>query len=416
MTLEGRRILYISYNGMLDPLGQSQVLPYLKQLHRLGVRFWLISFERSHAFTETGRIRAKTLREELSQCGIEWHVLRYHQKPSLPATSFDVANGVRLGASLMRKHKIEMVHARAQVPAVMALALKRRFGAKMIFDVRGLMAEEYVDAGHWRPHGVPKWLTKTMEARSLRTANGIVTLTDALWDAMQSWPAVKGLKVAHQTIPCCVDLNRLRFDQEQREARRNELQLGDRFVLIYCGSVGGWYMTDEMAKFFSVLRLKKPQAFFLWLTHGSHAIVSDAMQRHEIPATDYAVKTVEPAAIPNYLSAADAGIAFFRPGISRLGTSPVKVSEYLACGLPIIINARVGDSDQLVTRENVGARVQSFSVAEYDNAIKSLEKFVTQPNETRRHTRAVAERLFDLGRVGATRYAALYKQVLRDGA
>ncbi len=32
MALEGKRVLYISYNGMLDPLGQSQVIPYLRDL------------------------------------------------------------------------------------------------------------------------------------------------------------------------------------------------------------------------------------------------------------------------------------------------------------------------------------------------------------------------------------------------
>ena len=31
-ALEGRRVLFVSYNGMLDPLGQSQVLPYLRAL------------------------------------------------------------------------------------------------------------------------------------------------------------------------------------------------------------------------------------------------------------------------------------------------------------------------------------------------------------------------------------------------
>ena len=46
MTLKDKRVLYLSYNGMLDPLGQSQVLPYLKELSKLGVRFTLLSFER----------------------------------------------------------------------------------------------------------------------------------------------------------------------------------------------------------------------------------------------------------------------------------------------------------------------------------------------------------------------------------
>src|SRR5688572_4238637 len=126
MTLAGRRVLYISYNGMLDPLGQSQVIPYLKELSKLGVRFWLLSFERQHAFEPTGIERGQLLRAELAQYGIEWFVLRYHQKPSLAATAYDVARGVHLASRLVTQNKIEMVHARAQIPAVMALALKKR--------------------------------------------------------------------------------------------------------------------------------------------------------------------------------------------------------------------------------------------------------------------------------------------------
>ena len=41
--LQGRRVLFISYNGMLDPLGQTQVLPYLRELGKKGVQFTLLS-------------------------------------------------------------------------------------------------------------------------------------------------------------------------------------------------------------------------------------------------------------------------------------------------------------------------------------------------------------------------------------
>ena len=66
-------------------------------------------------------------------------------------------------------------------------------------------------------------------------------------------------------------------------------------------------------------------------------IVESEMKKYQIDPKDYAVRKVAPADVSSYLSAADAGIAFYRPGISRLGTSPVKVSEYLACGLPVVI-------------------------------------------------------------------------------
>jgi glycosyltransferase involved in cell wall biosynthesis len=412
MALESKRVLYISYNGMLDPLGQSQVIPYLKELSKLGVRFWLLSYERAPAFAGAGIESSRRLHDDLSSYGIQWHVLRYHQKPSLPATAFDVAAGVRLGSRLVRENKIEMVHARAHIPAVIALSLKRRFGLKIIFDVRGLMAEEYVEADHWKANGVPARITKAMEARVLRSTDAVVTLTDALWTFMQDWPSLRSRSVVHETIPCCVDLNKFRFDQQQREVLRAELGIADRMVLVYSGSVGGWYMTDEMAAFFSVLRQQNAGAFFLWLTHGSPAIVESAVKKYGIEPKDYAVKKVAPGDVPGYLSAADAGVAFYRPGISRLGTSPVKVSEYLACGLPVVINAGLGDSDNLVLRERVGALVSDFNANAYAQAATTIGDFTAKLDDTRRRTRAVAERLFDLKLVGASRYAQLYERLL----
>src|SRR5215212_4712367 len=71
--LEGRRVLFISYNGMLDPLGQTQVIPYLRELAKRGVRYTLLSFERDKAFTAEGARKCEVLRQELSAQAIEWH-------------------------------------------------------------------------------------------------------------------------------------------------------------------------------------------------------------------------------------------------------------------------------------------------------------------------------------------------------
>src|SRR5207245_2100925 len=156
------------------------------------------------------------------------------------------------------------------------------------------------------------------------------------------WPSLQSRSVVHETIPCCIDLKKFRLDESQRAARREELGVSNRFVLVYSGSIGGWYNTEEMAEFFSVLKQQQPNAFFLWLTRGRPEIVTIAMQRFGITGDDYAIRSIAPRDVPGFLSAADAGIAFYRPGISRLGTSPVKVSEYLACSLPVIINAGIG--------------------------------------------------------------------------
>lgn len=411
MGLEGRRVLYISYNGMLDPLGQSQVLPYLRELSKRGVRFTLLSFERGIAFGPDGPSRCAELQQQLAQEGIEWHWLRYHQKPSLPATMFDVANGVQRAASLVRRNKIELVHARSHIAATIALRLKRRFGLKMIFDVRGLMAEEYVDAEHWRKGDIPYRLSKLMERRALGAAEGVVTLTERIWPLIKEWDGLRGREVIHEVVPCCADLELFRFSQEARRQKRAELGLQDRRILVYSGSIGGWYLANRMADFFVELVNKGSDWHFLWLTGGSQELISKLMSERGLNANQYTVRAVASAAVPSYLCAGDLGIAFYKPTFSRLATSPVKVTEYLACGLPLVINAGIGDSDELITREGVGALVNDFNEPEYARAISTIEDFVRQAVQTRQRTREVAERLFDVRTVGVERYSRLYERV-----
>ena len=136
------------------------------------------------------------------------------------------------------------------------------------------------------------------------------------------------------------------------------------------------------------------------------------MRTRGIEEADYTVLAANPTDVPSYLSASDAGLAFIKPCFSKLASSPTKYAEYLACGLPLIINCGIGDSDTLVTREKTGVLVGEFNQAAYQSAIAELEDFVLHPEQTRRRAREVAERLFDVRRVGVERYAHLYESVL----
>jgi len=410
MTLANRRVLYVSYNGMLDPLGQSQVVPYLKELSRAGIRFTLLSFEGAKAYTSEGRERCEQLRAELASFDIDWHFLRYHKRPSLPATSYDVMAGVRYGSRLVQNKQIEIVHARSHVPAAIALRLKRRFGIKMIFDVRGLMAEEYVDANHWKKGSVPYRLTKAMESRALHASDGIVTLTEKIWPEIKHWKGLRDRDVIHEVVPCCTDLDRFRFQQSERDRVRAELSLQDRFVLVYSGSIGGWYLTDKAADFFVALLKRKANGHFLWLTGGDKTLIEKLMSDRGVNLNQFTVRNVPTAEVAGYLSAADVGIAFYKPTFSRLATSPVKVSEYLACGLPVIVNAGVGDSDAFVAAQNVGAVVKDFNEDEYERTLATIDTLLA--GGIRERSRTVAKTYLDVKSIGLERYSRLYEKVL----
>lgn len=410
MALEGRRVLFISYNGMLDPLGQTQVIPYLRELALRGVRFTLLSFERDKAFTPEGVRACEELRRELKANGIEWHWLRYHQRPSVPATIYDVVVGIRKARSLVKQNRIEMVHARSHIPATIALALKKSLRTKLIFDLRGLMAEEYVDAGHWRKDSLPYRLTKAAERRIFASADGIVTLTERIWPIIREWDGLRGRDVPHAVIPCCVDLSLFKFSDEERARRRAELGLRDQFTIVYSGSLDGWYLTEQMADFFGSYLKQRPDAHLVWLTNGSHDRVKELMASRKIAADRFSVLSVPARLVPSYLAAADAGLSFIKRCVSKLASSPTKNGEYLACGLPLIINTGIGDSDALVNEWKAGVLLEDFTETEYARIGKLIEEIAARP-DARRSARSVAEQLFDLQTVAAERYAALYERV-----
>ena len=178
-------ILYISYDGMLEPLGQSQVLAYLERLAR-DYQIHLISFEKKG--DEADGARLKRLRDRISAAGIDWHKLRYHKTPTAPATAFDIAVGTSAAIAVAIRHKVRIIHARSYIPALIGLAVRKVTGAKLLFDMRGLWADERVDAGLWAREGRLYRTTKKIERQLLLGADHIVTLTNASAREIRSFP------------------------------------------------------------------------------------------------------------------------------------------------------------------------------------------------------------------------------------
>jgi glycosyltransferase involved in cell wall biosynthesis len=319
--------------------------------------------------------------------------------------------GYRKAGALVRRNQIEMVHARGHIPATIALMLKRRFGIRMIFDLRGLMAEEYVDAQHWREGGLPYRITKAAERRILAATDGIVTLTERIWPIIREWKGLRGRAVHHEVIPCCVDLSLFKFSDEERARRRGELGLGDRLTLVYSGSLDGWYLTEQMADFFAAFLKHDREAHLLWLTTGSHDRVRQLMRERGVEPNNFSVRAAASSDVPSYLAAADVGLAFIKRCVSKIASSPTKNGEYLACGLPLVINAGVGDSDLLINEWNAGVLIEDFNEGDYLKAGTELSTIVRDPR-VRESARVIAERVFNLETVAGERYASLYEKVL----
>ena len=215
-TTPGDRMtsLYICYQSVLDPLTQTQVVAYLEGLARAGHQMLLLTFEPR----PLGPGEERTLREALRAKRVQWFWLRYHKRPTVPATAWDVAAGVAAGLRLIRRHRVDLVHARVHVPGLMAVALKRLTGVKLLFDIRGLMAEEYVDAGQWKEGGILFRAVKRLEKSIMGAADGVVILTHEGKRLITGWYSKEAATKPVITIPCCVDLRR--FPPPERAAGR----------------------------------------------------------------------------------------------------------------------------------------------------------------------------------------------------
>lgn len=403
-------ILFISYNGLIEPLGRSQIVPYVRALAE-DYRMTVLSFEKEVRSPADDARDRKRMATYLQAQRIEWIRLNYHKRPSLPATLYDIAQGIRRASSEHVRDRIALVHARGYVPGAIAWGLKRRLGIPYLFDIRGLQAEEYVDAGHWNPRGVRFRLTKRVEQWILRDADAIVTLTEAIRPILRDFPGLRSRPVLPpwEVIPCCVDLEHFRFREDGRNRVRAELGVGNRPVLVYAGSIGTWYLLDEMLQFYTVARQTWPDLFFLILLNGSRDAVREAMNRHGIFEKDAAIRWARFEEMPDYLSAADVGIAFIRPCFSKRSSSPTKYAEYLACGLPIVINAGIGDADALVEREGAGVLLHGFNDEAYARAAEELRGQVSRGRDA---FRKIAERYFSLSGRAAQTYRRLYELAL----
>lgn len=399
-------ILYISYDGLLDPLGKSQIFPYIKGLSHEGIKYVVLSFEKGLYSSNHNEI--SKLKEALDSSGIIWRRLKYHKKPSGLATLYDVFYGVLTACFFIKRYDIKILHARSYVASLIAVILKKIYKLKFIFDMRGFWADERIEASLWKKGSLFYKLSKYFEQVFLQNADVIVSLTQAAKDEIESYPYLEHKKLDIIVIPTCVDLNRFGPHQDEKSALRQAMR--GRFVVVYSGSISTWFMPEQMIDFFRIIIKNVPRAYLLVLTREKE-LFTNILTTYGLREDSILVESIDYESVPHYLSLGHVGLAFYRPGYSRKGCCPTKVGEYLACGLPVIINRGIGDTEEILTKEHVGIIINEFSNADYECVTQALEELLSEPGVKNR-CRRVAEEYFSLNS-GIASYLEIYHRLLK---
>jgi len=371
-----KNILYLSYDGMTDPLGQSQVLPYLIGLSNRGFHISLISFEKPDVYTENEVLIQKIC----TASGIEWHPLRYTKKPVILSTMYDIRRMKSKASQIHKEKKIDIVHCRSYIAAISAAWMKKKSGIPFVFDMRGFWPDERVDGNLWdlnKPVYKQVYnLFKRLEKQFLEQANHTICLTLAAKNEIHSWKHIRNNPVAITVIPCCADMDhfdpkRITNGVKDRWKKNLGIAPSDR-IITYVGSTGTWYMPDEMLDFFKILLETDPKMRFLFITRDEPGLILDMASQKNIDLAKIIVHSGSREDMPALISLSDYAIFFIKPAYSKKASSPTKQAEIMRLGIPLICNDLIGDSSYVVNKYKAGVVLKEFNTLSYKKAISSL--------------------------------------------
>ncbi len=399
-------VLYISYDGLLEPLGRSQVLAYAKKLSP-DFRMVILTFEKSRDLKDSDRV-ART-RNEVTDWGIFWVPLAYHKRPRLFATGFDIAHGMAMALLLAVRHGANIVHSRSYVAALIGLGVKFATRIPFIFDMRGFWVDEAVEKGMWRRKSGWYRLGKFLERQYLLKANAVVSLTQSAVDEMGRWEFLRNRNINFRVITTCCDLDQFSVGTQALPASRRN------FVLGYVGNIGIWYRFDLVLTCFKYVLEQLPDAKLLVINRDQQSVIWESVDSAGIPRNLVEVKAVSHENMAAEIQKMDASAFFIKPSFAKLASAPTKLGELLACGVPCLTSRGIGDMDNQIENGKSGVLIdfdQMDQPKALGDAIYRLVE-IANSSQTKANCRASAQRHFSLIE-GAKQYRRLYFGLLNN--
>ncbi len=403
-----KKVLYISYDGMTDSLGQSQVLPYLSKLSKENYKFYLISFEKEMAFEKN----KNAIQEICDAANIRWYPLKYTKKPAVFSTIWDIYKMYQKAFQLQAENDFSIIHCRSYISSLIGLKMKRKHNISFVFDMRGFWADERIDGNIWDlKNPFYKFIYnyfKRKEKQYLAESDSIISLTSAGKEVILDWKIAGVTEAKIEVIPCCVNLelfNPKRISDSDQVTLRSELNIQPNdFVLGYVGSIGTWYMLGEMLDFFIELSKTKQHAKFLFVTGESANMIRSEAKRKGLTPENVIIASCIHVEVAKYISLFHFSIFFIRPTFSKKASSPTKQGEIMAMGIPLVCNQGVGDTDYIVKKYNSGLVIQDFTSNSYQEVVNKDFDF------NKEELREGAKHYFSLDQ-GFERYMKVYKSI-----
>jgi glycosyltransferase involved in cell wall biosynthesis len=261
---------------------------------------------------------------------------------------------VRLGSKLIKEHSIEVVHARSMIPATMGLLLKKMYGVKLLFDIRGFAIDEKVDSGRLKKSSVLYKILKKMDDHLYIASDHIVTLTYTAKKILQDKLSISSEKIT--VIPTCASKEVFKLlGAEECRVFKNALGYANNDkIILHTGTVSLWYDFENEIKLVKEMIRQDEDINFLVLNKNEQTYIQQMFDKYEMPKERVKILSSSFDEVHKYLNIADASLFFIKPSFSKQASSPTKFAENVACQLPSITNGNVGDMGYYLERYEVG--------------------------------------------------------------
>jgi glycosyltransferase involved in cell wall biosynthesis len=394
-----KSVLYLTRNGLLEPLGQSQVFAYLRGLS-LDHTIMLITYEKPEDWADAEAIARA--RADCEAHGIRWMPQQFRPHPKIIAPALSMLRMIWLVRREVHREGVRLIHARSYIPAAVALVVSRMTGVPFLFDMRALWPEELITAGRLRRGS---WIHRSItgaERACLAKSAGVISLTHAAVTHLKSvYPSeLKSQRLV--VIPTCADLERFTPAADVRTGPTVHGCIGT--------VLSGWFRTDWLSSWMRIVAARDPEARFEIVTRDDAGRVRATLDPEHKLAGRLVVGPRPSEDMPDAVRSHDLSVMFFTDGLSKLGSAPTRLAEVLGSGLPVVANEGVGDVADVVRKNNVGVIVEGVSKAHMEAAFDALQTLMKDPDLPSR-CRATAEAVFSL-ETGTNAYRELYASIL----
>jgi glycosyltransferase involved in cell wall biosynthesis len=401
------RALFLTWDGPQQSYLESLFFPIFSGLSSRGVSVHTLQL------TWATSAQLEPVRQAAERRGTPYCHVRIPaplRKLGLPAV---MALGAASAVRYARRHGIQTLMPRSLLPMGMALLAERAArGLDLVFEADGLMADERVDFGGWDRRGARYRLLRRIEAQGVRRSRSVVCRTQAARDILleRVGDASDACSSKVFVVPNAKDTQVFApGDARSREqARRRHGIPADAPWAVHVGSIGPQYLPELTLAAMARLRERRPDTKISFFTFHQDAL-RPLLARHGLEGVAQ-VNSLSPSELPAVLAAADLGFAPRLEAFSQRGICPIKVAEYLLCGLPVV-TSRVGDLAQQLGDDPAVMLVdgESRSAAE-DISNWFVARVLPERAQLRERARALGLRWFDL-----SSSVEAYERILRFG-